>query len=495
MADDDADDAQTGVKKVQDNRDSKRQMILVLGAHRSGTSVLSGMLSHLGVDFSDWLIPPGPDNPKGFFEHEEIWQLDHDLLHVLGSDWDDPGPLPKDWQGWAETHDTQARLRAILKRDYARSPLVGIKDPRMCRLMPLWRPLVEQEGFALKVILALRPPAQVAASLQKRDGTDLQQGAGMWLRYTLEAEAATRGLPRAVVSYEALIDDWRTQANHVATALDLSWPRPVDTAADQIDMFIEPGLRHQRHAPDTSDIAQPQRDWLQRAWTALTATSPETPALDAVVAEIAEADTASSAYIHALRGMHRFNARLQKHLLWHADELASIANSNAELTSSATHHETRSRQLEDQLRLNADHVANLERESSRLQQTVAALNHTLRARADDRAEAQKELKLSAEHAANLSARITSLEGQLRQHTDAETQLRTELQQLRTELQQQVEICTSQEQKLHRQAVKVEGLITELSMVYHSRSWRMTRLIRALMRRLRRLTGRGSTPQA
>ena len=488
MADNNADNAQAGSKKGQVSRSSKRQMILVLGAHRSGTSTLAGLLSHLGVDFSDWLIPPGPDNPKGFFEHEEIWQLDHDLLHVLGSDWDDPGPLPDGWHTRAETHATQARLKTILKRDYARSSLVGIKDPRMCRLMPLWRPLVEQAGFSLKVILAVRPPPQVVSSLQKRDGTDLQQGAGMWLRYMLEAEAATRDLPRAVVSYDSLIDDWRTQARHIATALDLSWPRAIDAAAAQVDAFIEPGLRHQRHTPDTSDFAQPQRDWLQRTWKALTDASPQTQALDAVSVEIAEADAASSAYIHALRGMHHFNARLQKHLLWHADELTSIAKSNAELTSSATHHETRSEQLQEQLRLNADHVDNLEREAGHLNKVVAALNHELRVRADDRAELQKELKLSAEHAANLGARIASLEETLRQKVEVCASLEETLR-------QKADICASQEQKLHRQALKVDGLITELSQVYHSRSWRMTRVVRALTRRVRGLMGRGSAPPA
>lgn len=42
------------------------RVVVILGMHRSGTSVLSAGLEALGVEFGENLIPPRPDNPKGY---------------------------------------------------------------------------------------------------------------------------------------------------------------------------------------------------------------------------------------------------------------------------------------------------------------------------------------------------------------------------------------------------------------------------------------------
>ena len=46
--------------------------LLVLGMHRSGTSALTRVLNLLGVALGDDLMPPGPDNPLGFWEHQAL---------------------------------------------------------------------------------------------------------------------------------------------------------------------------------------------------------------------------------------------------------------------------------------------------------------------------------------------------------------------------------------------------------------------------------------
>ena len=66
--------------------------LLVLGMHRSGTSALTRVLNLLGVALGDDLMPPGPDNPLGFWEHQGIVSVHEALFAELDRRWDDPRP-------------------------------------------------------------------------------------------------------------------------------------------------------------------------------------------------------------------------------------------------------------------------------------------------------------------------------------------------------------------------------------------------------------------
>ena len=49
-----------------------------------------------GVEFGDNLLPPSEDNPRGFFEDENVVELNDFLLYLLGSNWYDLTDLPDD---------------------------------------------------------------------------------------------------------------------------------------------------------------------------------------------------------------------------------------------------------------------------------------------------------------------------------------------------------------------------------------------------------------
>ena len=52
-----------------------QKCIVVLGMHRSGTSVLMGVLSMLGVELGLNLMAPTEGNPRGYFENQSICEL------------------------------------------------------------------------------------------------------------------------------------------------------------------------------------------------------------------------------------------------------------------------------------------------------------------------------------------------------------------------------------------------------------------------------------
>lgn len=80
----------------------QRVMLLVLGAHRTGTSLTARLLECLGAQNSTTLFPADEFNPKGYFEDWNIYQFNElKLLPTLGVSWHSIGPI--DWQR-ADTH-------------------------------------------------------------------------------------------------------------------------------------------------------------------------------------------------------------------------------------------------------------------------------------------------------------------------------------------------------------------------------------------------------
>ncbi len=213
--------------------------------HRSGTSALAGALNIAGLYLGEYLTEGREDNPKGFFEHDEIWRIHQSLLVDLGSDWDDMRALPEGWRDGDAAARAISNLRAIVERDFRTAALWGVKDPRMCRLFDLWPGLIQGMGAELRVILMLRHPVEVAQSLARRDGLDLAHGMALWLRYTLDAERATRSWPRLIQRYDDLLTDWRRELDRIDGALELGLPARAPERSERIRDFLDRGPRHQ----------------------------------------------------------------------------------------------------------------------------------------------------------------------------------------------------------------------------------------------------------
>jgi len=220
-------------------------VVVVLGMHRSGTSALTRVLNLLGVELGAELLPPNPDNLTGFWEHTEIYETQDRLLEALGSAWDDVRPLPAGWLSTPAARDAKDRLTAIVARDFASSRLWGFKDPRTCRLVPLWREILAERGLEPGFVLMVRNPLDVAGSLRARDGFPLAKSYLVWLRHLAASERDTRGLRRVIVGYDALLADWQGLAEHVGSGLGIHWPMPTDTVAAEVALFLQRALRHQ----------------------------------------------------------------------------------------------------------------------------------------------------------------------------------------------------------------------------------------------------------
>jgi len=230
--------------------------LVVLGMHRSGTSALTGMLHHLGVALGDRLMVASPDNPRGYWEHNDVVAVHERLMAALGWGWDDIRPLPSGFERQEPALTARRELTAILARDFSGVALWGVKDPRLCRLMPLWTELFAEERVEPRYLLAVRHPLDVAESLAERDGMTPAWGMVLWLGHLLDAEHATRGAKRVIVHYEDLVGapGWRGIAGRIAGELRIDWPRTGEAAEAAIDAFLAPELRRRR-ASDSAGAA------------------------------------------------------------------------------------------------------------------------------------------------------------------------------------------------------------------------------------------------
>ena len=185
-----------------------KTLYIVTGMHRSGTSLIARMLQVYGIALPGELAGPALDNEKGFFEDTAIVELNDQLLRAASLEWDSlhgfflaPSAFshPRFNHLKKQAEDLLVE-RVALDRDWA------FKDPRVSRLMGFWLPLLKSADVPLKVVVAVRNPADVAGSLSRRNGFIDLKSQYLWLLHTLDALTSTAGYPQLVVQYENLLE-------------------------------------------------------------------------------------------------------------------------------------------------------------------------------------------------------------------------------------------------------------------------------------------------
>jgi hypothetical protein len=221
-----------------------RTCLVVLGMHRSGTSALTGTLGILGATLPNDLLGSHPSNVKGHFESYPIYVLNEQFLTALNTYWYDVAPIDFSTIDSATLDRFRTELVGTLQTAFDKSSLFALKDPRISRLFPLTVSALEELGASVRVIICVRNPLEVAKSLEARDAMALSHGLALWLRYMLEAELHSRGLPRVFVQFSDLLQDWRSVVAQIEQRLGVALPR-CQTSADEVSAFLDKSLRHQ----------------------------------------------------------------------------------------------------------------------------------------------------------------------------------------------------------------------------------------------------------
>ena len=177
--------------------------ILVIGMHRSGTSVVSRLLNMMGCYFGPEGkgMLPGEDNPKGFWERLDVVELNDKILSSTKSNWHNVSDFNLDEIGGAERNIFEKEIQKIIYQLDSQRPWY-LKDPRMCLTMPLW---LSQLEIPVPIIV-YRDPLDVASSLKKRNNIPLHAGIALWEFYTI---SALKYLPRDpyIINFADLLAD------------------------------------------------------------------------------------------------------------------------------------------------------------------------------------------------------------------------------------------------------------------------------------------------
>src|SRR5690349_17371719 len=107
--------------------------VVVLGMHRSGTSVVTQLFQTIG--FSPGrdrrLQRGGPSNPRGFWEVQSLTRINEQVLRHQDGEWSAPPELA---QGWERDSGLQ-KIGASARKEFAKRMPLGEawvwKDPRL----------------------------------------------------------------------------------------------------------------------------------------------------------------------------------------------------------------------------------------------------------------------------------------------------------------------------------------------------------------------------
>ena len=277
----------------------RRKAILVVGMSRSGTSMIAHVLHALGAALPADFIGPGHGNPYGHWEPRALVAINDEILTRFGRTWDDPRPLPDGWLLTGESRRQVTRITRQIEQDYADTPLLVIKDPRLCRLLPLYREALDRLDIDPVVLLQVRPVADVARSLAERDGKSPVLSELLWLRSVVEAEWHSRMAPRVWVSFAQVANDWRACVRRIGHSFDVTWPVSPDAA----DSRITAQLRACRWGAERSnDDPESHPPLSERAW-------------DAIGAGLAQNEPAARAGFDIVRAILRDTDRLYMPIL------------------------------------------------------------------------------------------------------------------------------------------------------------------------------------
>ncbi len=235
----------------------KQPIVVILGMHRSGTSLIANFMHAIGVDIGQDMAPADEWNAAGYWESRTIFQIHETILEELNCTWKTPPlHLPANWRRNSNIQQLKSGLLEFVRSECDRTDKMwGFKDPRTAILLPLWQEIFDELQLEPHYILAVRHPGSVAASLSRRDGLSSSHSRALWLRTNLGALSHTRNHLRAIVDYDRWFDSGLEQARTVIDSLNFSRSIGEAQIAEALGQVILTRLRH--HSGEQQVVCSP----------------------------------------------------------------------------------------------------------------------------------------------------------------------------------------------------------------------------------------------
>jgi len=217
--------------------------------HRSGTSTMSGILYHAGLDLGKSNMGGNPHNPKGFFENYEIMSFNERLLQKHKINWHNTTDLQETDYSRPEWAKERSNLATLILNEYQSGPSILIKDPRICLLLPFYIEVFIEQDIEPTFTIVSRNPHEIARSLEKRDHFPYLKSYFLCMDYVLRAEKKSRGFKRIFIDYKDILRD---PLFALQVVLQNCIPGHISPNGyrSAIENYVEPALNHS----DSSEI-------------------------------------------------------------------------------------------------------------------------------------------------------------------------------------------------------------------------------------------------
>jgi hypothetical protein len=222
-------------------------VVVVLGMHRSGTSLTTGILNALGVTLSEDLMPATQYNAMGYFESVTIAAIHDSLLTALGSSWkgsESLTPFPDHWWTLPAVLGFKRQLLDLVRTETETTPGVwGFKDPRTARLLPLWDQIFKELHLNPRFVLVVRHPREVAKSLFSREMVNPIYAELLWLEHYVDILKFLGARVNAIVDYRRWFSQPIEQATEMIAELGFDVPSQ-NVLQTVVDRYVAGELRH-----------------------------------------------------------------------------------------------------------------------------------------------------------------------------------------------------------------------------------------------------------
>lgn len=221
-----------------------KEIICVLGMHRSGTSLLCEILHTMGLSFGtqDELIAGNTANPDGYFELKKLADLMMDIYIDAGKMtmdpcWLDLNTIPLSKKEWY-CHQIYQCLYPFIER-CPENQIFAIKHPRICILLPWLKECFSKMNIKIRYIAIIRNPLETAKSLWKRDCYPVDFGLHLWEKHNA-AILSYVDLPDTLfLNHQMLFEDFDSTYHKIAAFLHLQ-----NGSFEKTKALINPDYRH-----------------------------------------------------------------------------------------------------------------------------------------------------------------------------------------------------------------------------------------------------------
>lgn len=228
--------------------------VLVIGMHRSGTSLVSQLLSSLGLvaPESNDLLPADNTNESGHWESKRLMRFNDLILATfLGTTF----APPKLNSGWQSTFRGKALAPFARASFYKTFPAQGWvwKDPQNCITLPFWLDALQTKPA---LVFVRRSLGSIVSSVVKRDGLSEEYALAIWERYLRTFFASQSGEETIIcIDYDQLLVN---PTATIASAIKLLRSTGVDITGSVSNSakLVRTDLAHNNSRPPTNMSTQ-----------------------------------------------------------------------------------------------------------------------------------------------------------------------------------------------------------------------------------------------